>query len=513
VGEVEQDRFDFGIFNELSAASEARLLRSLEAALPQLDIVIINQQMISGICTESLRRQLNELAASCDSTLFIVDSRDFNDEFTGVMRKLNEHEAMRSWQGEHDLQHKPSLAELSEASEELYLRWQQPIFITRGERGILVKTLEQLDRINGIQRSGQLDSVGAGDSALAAIAAALAAGAPAQQASALGNLAAAVTVCKLRTTGTANPQEILALQQTVDYLYEPEKAEDRRLARYAADSEIEIVSAPVRKQRIRYAIFDHDGTLSTLREGWEEIMQPVMVQAILGVEYERITQDELERVAEKVHEFIDITAGVQTLVQMQGLVEIVREMGYVPSAEIGDAQAYKKIYNDKLMATVNERIGRLQAGRLHINDITLKGAPEFLEALREAGVKLYLVSGTDEDDVVREAAAQGYGHLFEGRVYGAVGDVQREAKREVLDRILSEIGAERAGELVAFGDGPMEIRETRRRGGLCVGIASDEVRRYGWNEAKRSRLIRAGAHMIVPDFSELDRLMDLLIYQ
>jgi phosphoglycolate phosphatase-like HAD superfamily hydrolase len=165
------------------------------------------------------------------------------------------------------------------------------------------------------------------------------------------------------------------------------------------------------------------------------------------------------------------------------------------------------------MATVNERIGRLQAGRLHINDITLKGAPEFLEALREAGVKLYLVSGTDEDDVVREAAAQGYGHLFEGRVYGAVGDVQREAKREVLDRILSEIGAERAGELVAFGDGPMEIRETRRRGGLCVGIASDEVRRYGWNEAKRSRLIRAGAHMIVPDFSELDRLMDLLIYQ
>ena len=34
--------------------------------------------------------------------------------------------------------------------------------------------------------------------------------------------------------------------------------------------------------QIEYAIFDHDGTISTLREGWELIMAPVMIKAILG---------------------------------------------------------------------------------------------------------------------------------------------------------------------------------------------------------------------------------------
>ncbi len=33
---------------------------------------------------------------------------------------------------------------------------------------------------------------------------------------------------------------------------------------------------------ISHAIFDHDGTISTLREGWEQIMQPMMIKAILG---------------------------------------------------------------------------------------------------------------------------------------------------------------------------------------------------------------------------------------
>ena len=29
-------------------------------------------------------------------------------------------------------------------------------------------------------------------------------------------------------------------------------------------------------------MFDHDGTISILREGWETVMEPVMVKAILG---------------------------------------------------------------------------------------------------------------------------------------------------------------------------------------------------------------------------------------
>ena len=64
--------------------------------------------------------------------------------------------------------------------------------------------------------------------------------------------------------------------------------------------------------------------------------------------------------------------------------------------------------------------------------------------------------------------------------------------------------------LVTFGDGPVEIRETHRVGGTTVGVASDEVRRFGLNSSKRRRLIRAGADLIVPDFSQLDALLEML---
>ncbi|HAU36742.1 MAG TPA: carbohydrate kinase, partial [Phycisphaerales bacterium] len=87
-----------------------------------------------------------------------------------------------------------------------------------------------------------------------------------------------------------------------------------------------------------------------------------------------------------------------------------------------------------------------------------------------------------------------------------------EAKRDVLERIFRE---HRLGghEIVTFGDGPVEIRETRKRGGVSVGVASSELRRYGLCPAKRARLIRAGADLVVPDFSQLRSILDVLQVQ
>jgi hypothetical protein len=91
-----------------------------------------------------------------------------------------------------------------------------------------------------------------------------------------------------------------------------------------------------------------------------------------------------------------------------------------------------------------------------------------------------------------------------------VGDVSKEAKKIVLDRILDTIGSSSPGKVVTFGDGPVEIRETNKRGGITVGVASNELRRYGLNESKRTRLIKAGADVVIPDFSQISRLLDLL---
>jgi phosphoglycolate phosphatase-like HAD superfamily hydrolase len=151
----------------------------------------------------------------------------------------------------------------------------------------------------------------------------------------------------------------------------------------------------------------------------------------------------------------------------------------------------------------------LERGELNTADFQVKNVQQLLEQLHRRGVRLYLASGTDEADVLAEAEAMGYAHLFGGRIFGAVGDVKVEAKKVVLERIIKAHNL--AGhEFVTFGDGPVEIRETRKRGGICVGVASDEVRRFGLNASKRARLIRAGAHLILPDFSQLPVLVKLL---
>ena len=68
-------------------------------------------------------------------------------------------------------------------------------------------------------------------------------------------------------------------------------------------------------------------------------------------------------------------------------------------------------------------------------------------------------------------------------------------------------------ELAVFGDGPVEMRECRKRKGIAVGLASDEIRRHGLNREKRTRLIKAGAQVLIPDFSQLNELLNLLLAQ
>jgi hypothetical protein len=124
-------------------------------------------------------------------------------------------------------------------------------------------------------------------------------------------------------------------------------------------------------------------------------------------------------------------------------------------------------------------------------------------------VTLYLASGTDHADVVAESQALGYADLFNGGIYGATGDIDNCSKKMVLDRILAENDLS-GPELAVFGDGPVELRECRKRDGIAIGVASDEIRRHGLNPQKRARLVKAGAHLIVPDFSQASELLGIL---
>jgi beta-phosphoglucomutase-like phosphatase (HAD superfamily) len=238
-------------------------------------------------------------------------------------------------------------------------------------------------------------------------------------------------------------------------------------------------------------------------------MEPMMTKSILGTQNGKADEALFNRVQNRVWEFIERTTGVQTISQMHGLVDLVHEFGIVPKDQILPAAKYKDIFNEELMALVNLRLGKLAAGELNISDFTLKGALPFLRALQGAGLRLYLASGTDDEDVKREAACLGYADVFNGGIYGSIGQVAKDAKKIVIERILNEVNGA-FNQLVAFGDGPVEIREAKRRGAVGIGVASDELRRFGLNLEKRRRLIRAGADALVPDYSQWQRLWGLL---
>ena len=506
--EEEQHRFDFGNFNRLHPATAGRLLENLSGSLSGLDIVILKQQVVHGVHTKELREALSALAKENPGTIFVTDSRHFPDEYGSTCRRLALREAARIAGRDLSSPDYPEPGEVEQICRELFLRWGAPLFVTRGNHGCVLFDREGFHEVPGLLILSPVDTVGAGDSMLSGIAAALAAGATPEAAAELGSIVAGVTAQKLMQTGTASPEEILLLGTDADRRYRPELARQRRKAAYVAGTEIEVVSALPRERRFTHIIFDHDGTISTLRQGWEEIMEPMMVRCILG---DRDADEPLyDHVVASVRDYIDRTTGIQTLVQMLGLVQLVKRFRCVPEEEILDAAGYKSLYNAELLAMVRGRIGRIQKGELGIEDFTIRKAREFLEALGAMGANLYLASGTDQEDLERESEILGYRRIFGDRIYGAVGDVTKEAKRLVLERIFSDIGKEAPGRTLALGDGPVEIRETHKKGGYTIGVASDEVRRYGLHAGKRRRLIEAGADLVIPDFCQMHALLPLL---
>ncbi|MBN2301664.1 MAG: HAD family hydrolase [Lentisphaerae bacterium] len=509
---AEENRIDMGNFNRMSTDTAKRLSDMLTNDLESLDILVINQQVKNGIhMSPEFQKALQLLIQSHPQKLFLLDSRSMSQNYQGTIRKINAYEAVVLTGGSHEPQDIIGLDEARNAGITLAKQWGKPVFVTRGDRGCLVIENDHVDVIPGLHIIEKTDPVGAGDSMLAGMAASMAVGCCLADAATFGNLVAGVTVQKLYQTGTASPDEILKIGTDPDYIFLPEKADDLRSASYWKNSEIEVINAvQTNHKKITHAIFDHDGTISVLREGWEKIMEPMMVRAILGPTYDTADETAYHQVLNRVRLYIDATTGVQTLVQMQGLVKLVTEFGYVSRENILDQFGYKAIYNEALLDMVKKRLKKLSRGELTVEDFVMKKAVLFLMQLHQNKVKLYLASGSDEHDVVAEAEALGYADLFEGRIYGAIGDATKEAKKIVMDRILADIGNVNAESMAVFGDGPVEIRESKKHRGLAIGVASDEVRRFGLNESKRRRLIRAGADLIIADFSQFEMLLELL---
>lgn len=255
--------------------------------------------------------------------------------------------------------------------------------------------------------------------------------------------------------------------------------------------------------RFRYAVLDFDGTLSLVREGWQQIMVPYFTDELCQTPGGReLPREQLELQA---REFITLLTGKQTIYQCIRLTEEIRTLGGTPL----DPQAYKDEYHRRLLERIDGRLKGLASGQIDPETLTVPGSYDLLDMLLRHGVTPYLASGTDEVYVLKEARLLGVDRYFGPHIYGAQREYQTFSKKMVIERIIREnhLSGE---ELLGFGDGYVEIENIREAGGFAVGVASNESLRQGLDEWKRERLIRAGANLIIPDYRQLSQLEEIL---
>jgi phosphoglycolate phosphatase-like HAD superfamily hydrolase len=266
--------------------------------------------------------------------------------------------------------------------------------------------------------------------------------------------------------------------------------------------EVELIHPDLPRGRFRSVLFDFDGTLSLVREGWPQVMIPMMV----GVLRETGTRESERELECCVEDFVMRLNGRQTIYQMIQLAEEVKRRGGVPLEPL----AYKHRYHDLLMQRIQSRIDVLASRGADARDWTVPGTHAFLNLLRRRGLDLYLASGTDLKYVRSEAELLGVAAYFTPHIYGALDDYWNFSKKLVIERLIAEHGL-RGEELLGFGDGFVEIEEIKRVGGVAVGVASDEVNRRGINAWKRARLLDAGADIIIADYRCGAALLDWLL--
>jgi beta-phosphoglucomutase-like phosphatase (HAD superfamily) len=257
----------------------------------------------------------------------------------------------------------------------------------------------------------------------------------------------------------------------------------------ADNNAIEIIRPDGLPRRIQAVLFDWDGTLSLLREGWSDIMTEQMIGILDQVGFPQ------SRRAAAVESIVVGLNGRPTIVQMQALAGLIRES----CRQTVDSAAFLADYQNRLAALTRDRYRAIERGDASPSEWAVRGAHHFLDQLRES-LPIIVISGTAVEHVYREAELLRLASFID--VWQAPdGDDPAFSKRQVVDRLLVERSMNGSA-LLAFGDGVVETAEIKRVGGVAVAVASHEPPRHGVNAAKRDQLIRAGADAIIGDYEQ-----------
>jgi len=264
--------------------------------------------------------------------------------------------------------------------------------------------------------------------------------------------------------------------------------------------DIEIINYP-NCVKPKNAIFDFDGTISLIREGWQPIMYEYFTQELL--ECPNMTDKEIAK--KVVMDFVDYLTGKQTIFQCMHLSDEIIKYGGRPK----DPLDYKIEYLRRLNEHIKMRIDRLRNGG-DPSEYMVPGVVDFLEKLKNEGMDCYLTSGTDEVDVLEEAELLNVAQYFK-EIHGARDDNSTLCSKEEVINDLIKSKSLKGSDFITFGDGYVEIEIAKNIDSYAVAVATNEEEKdRSVNQWKRGRLLKAGADCVIPDFSDANRLLDFM---
>lgn len=193
-------------------ALQQRMVDGMQALKQQVDAIILLDQLTqenTGVVTAAVRDAAATLAEQRPELVVFADSRAFVHKFRGISIKCNDQEAAALTGGKETKDFNKEQVFFSLAA--LQKRTPRPVFVTCNRHGIAVMMEGEPWLEPAVKQAGPIDVVGAGDASTAGMVTALCTGATPREAAAFANLCAGVTVRKLGTTGTASPEEVLAL--------------------------------------------------------------------------------------------------------------------------------------------------------------------------------------------------------------------------------------------------------------------------------------------------------------
>jgi phosphoglycolate phosphatase len=249
------------------------------------------------------------------------------------------------------------------------------------------------------------------------------------------------------------------------------------------------------RPQLRHVLMDWDGTISLFRAGWVEMMVEVCLASL----------PTLSR--PDVHAEMLALNGKPSIHQMTRIAELVAAAGGTPL----HVDEYQRRYVEQITHVVAERMAGIHGGADPAS-LMVPGARGLLEQLAARGLVLTVASGTPHPELIAEAALLRVAHFFADRLHGPRDTADREfSKRTTIHQLVTEHGIS-GEELLAIGDGPIEISEVNALGGLTIGVAGDDTT-FGSgriDEFKRRQLLDCGADLIVPDYQHAANLIAIV---